>query len=168
MILALGCVRAALGKRAAFAASGHERETEPATKSPIIVPFAVGCIRVDDGAFVVQICEAVVFTIPLSVRAMAISDLHLKLYSASRVGFMYEYMIPSIGYRFMVRSTLTGFVDQPQIGTVQNRLDTLTDAAVTGAYFRRMHELQAVRDPQNDGSLTKLVAWVARGVKLFR
>jgi hypothetical protein len=68
----------------------------------------------------------------------------------------------------MIQSTLTGFIDQPQIGTVQNRLDTLTDAAVTRAYFRRMHELQAVRDPQNDGSLTKLVAWVARGVKLFR
>jgi hypothetical protein len=43
------------------------------------------------GFFVVQICEAVVFTIPLSVRVIALSDLHLKLYSASRVGSMYEY-----------------------------------------------------------------------------
>jgi hypothetical protein len=70
------------GQRAAFAASGYEREIEPATKSPIIVPFAVGCISLMMGLFVVQICEAVVFTIPLSVRVMAISDLHLKLYDA--------------------------------------------------------------------------------------
>jgi hypothetical protein len=40
MVLVLGCGRAALDKGAAFAASGHEREIEPATKSPIIVPFA--------------------------------------------------------------------------------------------------------------------------------
>jgi hypothetical protein len=68
----------------------------------------------------------------------------------------------------MIQSTQTAFIDQPQIGTLQSRLDTLTDAAVTRAYFRRMHELQAARDPQNDGSLTKLAAWVALGVKLFR
>jgi hypothetical protein len=67
----------------------------------------------------------------------------------------------------MIQSTLTAFIDQPQIGTVQS-LDTLTDAAVTRAYFRRVHELQAARDPQNDGPLTKFVARVARGVKLFR
>jgi hypothetical protein len=68
----------------------------------------------------------------------------------------------------MIRSTLSAFIDRPQIATVQSSLGTLTDAAVTRAYFRRMHELQAVRDPQNDGLLMKLVAWVARDVKLFR
>jgi hypothetical protein len=68
----------------------------------------------------------------------------------------------------MIQSTLTAFIDQPQIVTVQSGLDTLTDAAVTRAYFRRMHELQAGRDPQNDGPLMNLVAWVARGIKLFR
>jgi hypothetical protein len=66
----------------------------------------------------------------------------------------------------MIQSTLTAFIDQPQIGTVQS-LDTLTDAAVTRAYFRRVHELQAARGPQNDGPLTKLVAWVARAPSSF-
>ena len=71
----------------------------------------------------------------------------------------------------MIQPTLTAFIDQPQIGPVQSRLDTLTDAAVTREYFRRMHEMEAeyaARDPQNQGPLTKLVACVARGVKLFR
>jgi hypothetical protein len=31
------------------------------TKIPVIVPFAMGCIRFDDGAFDLH-CEAVVFT----------------------------------------------------------------------------------------------------------
>jgi hypothetical protein len=68
----------------------------------------------------------------------------------------------------MIQSTLTAFIDQPQIGTVQSQLATLTDAALTREYFRRVHELQAARDPQNQGPLTKLAAWAARGVELFR
>jgi hypothetical protein len=71
----------------------------------------------------------------------------------------------------MIQSTLTAFIDQPQIVTVQSGLDTLTDAAVTRAYFRRMHEMKekdAARDPQNAGPLMNFVAWVARGIKLFR
>jgi hypothetical protein len=68
----------------------------------------------------------------------------------------------------MIQTTLTAFIDQSQIVTVQSGLDTLTDAAVTRAYFLRMHELQDARDPQNDGPLMNLVAWVARGIKLFR
>ena len=61
----------------------------------------------------------------------------------------------------MIQSTLTGFIDQPQIGTVQSRLDTLTDAAVTRNYFRRMHEMQA----KDAGPLTKLVVWITGGVR---
>jgi hypothetical protein len=68
----------------------------------------------------------------------------------------------------MIQPTPTALIDQPQIGTVQSQLATLADAALTREYFRRMHELRAVRDAQNDGSPTKLVAWVARGVKFFR
>jgi hypothetical protein len=47
-------------------------------------------------------------------------------------------------------------------------LVTLADAALTREYFRRVHELQDARGPQNEGPLKKLVARVARGVKLFR
>jgi hypothetical protein len=67
----------------------------------------------------------------------------------------------------MIQSTLTGFIDQPKIGTLQSRLDTLTDAAVTREYFRRMHEMEAehaARDSQNQGPLTKLVVWITGGV----
>jgi hypothetical protein len=71
----------------------------------------------------------------------------------------------------MIRSTLTAFIDQPQIVTVQSSLDTLTDAAITRAYFRRVHEMEAqdaARSFQNAGSLTKLGALVSRRIKLFR
>ena len=71
----------------------------------------------------------------------------------------------------MIQSTLTGFIDQPQIGTVQSRLDTLTDAALTRDYFRRMHEMEvqdAARSFQKAGPLTKLGALVSRRIKLFR
>ena len=60
----------------------------------------------------------------------------------------------------MIQPTLTAFIDQPQIGTVQSRLDTLTDAAVTRNYFRRMHEMQT----KDAGPLTKLVVWITGGV----